>query len=194
MTNNFIFEKPTFSYAVTQEVIDRCPFTLEGKEIMVEDFVPTRAREKDTGYDCRCAETNEIFVNGEYITGMELYPGCYFKMNLGFRMFAPNGWWLSLAPRSGTFLKKYIHALYGVIDETFENQMCFVGQFMPNACDLIDSSKRYIIPFGYRIAQVIVVPRYDQNVSIISNDEIDKRYKDRNDPRGTGGFNSSGNV
>src|SRR5258708_7414353 len=97
---NFDRNTPPYHFAVTSEVESHCPFVLDGKQIIVDDFIPTRARSKDTGYDVRCAELN----------GMDLIPGCYFKMKLGFRMFAPDGWWLSLSPRSGTFLNSNIHA------------------------------------------------------------------------------------
>lgn len=175
---------PQFFFAPTKEVESSCPFVLDDKEITAESFIPTRAREKDTGYDVRCAETS----------GMTLRPGCYFKMKLGFRMFAPDGWWITLGPRSGTFINSHVHALYGVIDETYENELCFVGQYIPDACTLIAASRKLVIPFGGRIAQIIPTPRWEMDRFRISNEEIEARYRIRNDPRGTGGFGSSGKV
>lgn len=178
---------PPYYFALTTEIEELCnnvnsPVVLDGKEIKADNFLPARARSKDTGYDVRCAEPK----------GLDLIPGCYFKMRLGFRMFAPDGWWLSLAPRSGTFINHNIHALYGVIDETYENEMCFVGQYVPDVNKLLSNTQRVKIAFGQRIAQVIPCPRWEMPVVKLTNEEIEARYKDRGDLRGIGGFNSSG--
>jgi dUTPase len=175
---------PLYSFAVTKEVEELCPITLDGKELNSSNWVPTRARSKDTGYDVRCAEPN----------GLELVPGAFFKMRLGFRMFAPDGWWLSLAPRSGTFINSNIHALYGIIDETYENEMTFVGQYNPCTSKLLPSGQKIIIAFGQRIAQVVPSPRWEMPTETISNEEIESKYKIRNDNRGTGGYGSSGQA
>lgn len=175
---------PPYYFAVSADIESQCPFVLDEKQIVAEDFIPTRARSKDTGYDVRCAEPN----------GIDLIPGCYFKMRLGFRMFAPDGWWLSLAPRSGTFINTNVHALYGIIDECFENEMCFVGQYIPDVNKLLPNSKRVRVAFGQRFAQVMPCPRWDMPTQRISNEEIEKKYKERNDLRGIGGFGSSGRA
>lgn len=148
------------------------------------DFVPHRAEPMATGYDVRCA------VEG----GMALKPGCYFKIPLGFRMYAPSGWWLSCAPRSSTFIKKHIHALYGIIDETFESQCMFIGQYIPDACCLLKQGGEIQISFGERIAQLVPVPRQEMSVNIRTNYELDKMYSERNAIRAEGGFGSSGNF
>lgn len=172
---------PPYYFAIVKDVEDNLPVTLDDKLITAESFLPTRSRPKDTGYDVRCAEPK----------GLELIPGSYFKMKLGFRMFAPDGWWLSLAPRSGTFINSNVHALYGIIDETYENEMCFVGQYIPDTNKLIPNGKRVRVEFGQRFAQVLPVPRWDMPTNKISNEEIEAKYKERNDVRGTGGFGSS---
>lgn len=182
MTQPLDRNTPPYYFAVTSLVESKCPFVLDDKEITAESFIPARSRPKDTGYDVRCAEPD----------GMELIPGCYFKMKLGFRMFAPDGWWLSLAPRSGTFVNSNVHALYGVIDETYENEMCFAGQYVPDVNKLLPNSKRVKIAFGQKIAQVIPCPRWEMPVLRASNESIEMMYKERNDSRGTGGFGSSG--
>lgn len=175
---------PPYYFAVTSDVESKCPIMLDGKQIFAKNFIPCRARDKDTGYDVRCAEPD----------GMELMPGCYFKMRLGFRMFAPDGWWLSLSPRSGTFINTNIHALYGVIDELFEKEMTFVGQYLPDVNKLLPNSKRIKILFGQRIAQMLPCPRWDMETRCISNEEIDTMYRVRNGVRGVGEFGSSGIV
>lgn len=175
---------PKFCFATSNIIETKCPISLDNKDINAVDFIPTKSRPKDTGYDVRCAEPD----------GLVLDPGCFFKMKLGFRMFAPEGWWLSIAPRSGTFINNHIHALYGIIDETYENEMVFAGQYLPDACQLLPASKKLIIPFGQRIAQVLPSPRWEMPTEKISNKEIEELYKERNDLRGVGGFGSSGRA
>jgi dUTPase len=175
---------PPYHFSLSKEVLKRTPLEIEGVNVSALSFLPTRAREKDSGFDVRCAEPG----------GIELIPGRYFKMRLGFRMFAPDGWWLSLAPRSGTFIKRHIHALYGVIDETFEDEMCFVGQYIPDAGKILAANSNPVVKFGERIAQVLPAPRWEMPVVAVSEEEMDLKFKERNDPRGTGGFGSSGTV
>lgn len=186
---------PVFYYALTDEVVRNCPCELDGKTIQAEQFLPSRSRNSDVAYDVRCAETTLIKLSdGTEVRGIELFPGCYFKMSLGFRAFIPEDWWLNIAPRSSAFIKDNIQALYGIIDRGYENIFCFVGQFQPNACDMIDGGKRWIIPFGKRVAQLVVVPLYSQEVKGISNEKLNAMYLERNDPRGVGGFGSSGSA
>lgn len=173
---------PPYHFAITTEIESRCPFLLGDKQILAEDFLPTRTRPKDTGYDVRCAEPE----------GLELIPGSYFKMRLGFRVYAPEGWWLQLSPRSSTFMNYHVHALYGVIDETYENEMCFVGHYLPDASKLLPSAASMKIAFGQRFAQLLPCPRWTMPVLRCSNEEIEQMYKKRNDSRGIGGYGSSG--
>lgn len=178
---------PPYYFTVSADVEAKCPTILDGKQILAEDFIPSRARPKDTGYDVRCANPD----------GVELIPGSYLKMRLGFRMYAPDGWWLSLSPRSGTFVNHNIHALYGVIDETYENEMCFVGQYIPDVNKLLPNSQKVRILFGQRFAQIIPCPRWDMpdpKIHRLSNEDMDRLYQVRNDSRGKGGFGSSGHL
>lgn len=179
-----IYNTPEYCFALTPDVESKNSFTLDNKVISPESFLPTRTRSKDTGYDVRCAEPD----------GLELRPGCYFKMRLGFRMFAPDGWWMTLAPRSSTFISSHVHALYGIIDEAFEMEMCFVGQYVPDECQIIPADFKLIIPYGQRFAQIMPVLRLNMPVKQISNQEYDFKCKIRNDPRGAQGFGSSGPV
>lgn len=179
---------PAFKFATTETVKALCPVTIVEKEIEKtlgpENFIPARTQEKDTGYDVRCADPK----------GVTLIPGHFFKMKLGFRMHAPDGWWMSLVPRSGTFANKHIHPLYGVIDELYENEMCFVGQYLPCNSVIIPANLNPVIQFGERIAQVIPVPRWEMKPEFISNEEMDALNAARGGARGLGGFGSSGNV
>ncbi|HVI42759.1 MAG TPA: hypothetical protein VM577_19300 [Anaerovoracaceae bacterium] len=182
---------PEFHFALRPDVETLCAaenVKLEAagssSRLKPSDFGPQRADPEATGYDVRCAA----------IDGVTLKPGCYVKIPLGFRMYAPPGWWLSLAPRSSTFIKRHIHALYGVIDETYENEMVFVGQYIPDACQLITPSHKVHIEFGERIAQVIPVPRQEMSVHLVTPAEIEMLYAERNASRGAGGFGSSGKL
>lgn len=184
------YPKLPFSFAVTQTVEKLCPFSLKEKdsEKIIESsaFLPTKGNSTDAGYDLRCAEPD----------GMELFPGKYFLMKLGIRMYAPLGWWLFLLPRSGTFAKKHIHSLYGVIDEQYENELCFAGVWNPDLSVPLAANHNLKIEFGERIAQVMPMPRlgFDPDSLSKTNEELDKIFSIRNGMRGTGGFNSSGSF
>jgi deoxyuridine 5'-triphosphate nucleotidohydrolase len=169
---------PQFYFSVRDDLTTLCLDT----KVTPENFLPNKADPESTGYDVRCAQPGGIIIK----------PGSYLKIPLGFRMYAPAGWWLSLAPRSSTFIKKHIHALYGVIDQTYENEMMFVGQYIPDSSDLLNSNVDLSIEFGERIAQIIPVERQDMVINSISSKEIDEKYSLRNTSRGIGGFGASG--
>ena len=137
---------------------------------------PHKGSERATGWDV-CASEDIYLRRGDY-----------FKIPLGFRVLAPEGWWLELRPRSSSFIKKHLHSLYGVIDEDYEGQCCYCVQFMPddrNASDIIHISA------GEAIGQIIPVKRQDMTVTKISNEEYDKLCQERNCARGAGGFGST---
>jgi len=150
-------------------------------------FLPKKAEDKATGWDVRCAEPK----------GVLFHPGEMVTIRLGFRMFAPDGWWLELRPRSGTFVKKSIHALYGVIDETYSNELLFAARYLPAPSDprvwvTQTPLHNLFIDYGERIGQIIPVRREEMIVEEITNDDYDKFCEDRNASRGTGGFGSTG--
>lgn len=158
---------PEFKFALIEELKEKT------------EFLPVQGEPLSTGYDCRCAEPN----------GVILRPGEYVKINLGFRVFSPSDWWLSLSPRSSSFWSKKLHALYGVIDESYEGVCCFLAQYSPNMCTVQQNLK---IEFGEKVAQLIPVPRQRMTVSSISNEEYNLLCKKRNGIRGAGGFGSTG--
>src|SRR6266404_3537788 len=88
-----------------------------------KQFLPTRAEEKASGWDVRAAMPDR--------KPLIIKPFEYVKIPLGFRTFCPEGWWYELKPRSSTFAKKHLHSLYGTIDETFEGEALYCGQFIP---------------------------------------------------------------
>ena len=161
------------------------------------DFLPTRSTKIDTGWDVRCAEPN----------GLKLVPFQHVAIRLGIRMFAPEGWWLELRPRSSSHAKKHLHCLYGVIYEGYENEILFSCQYIPPpeayertycGCNCkasghrIHWSKELTIEYGERIGQVVPIRRQDMLVEAVSEEEFDKLCAERKGERGTGGLGSTG--
>lgn len=178
---------PKFHFSISSELVDNLAKhnSIEGNEkFSIEQFLPTRSDPEATGYDVRCA----------VLGGVILSPDTYIMVPLGFRMMAPAGWWLQLNPRSSTFAKKHIHALYGVIDETFERELLFAGQYIPNSNELLNDAHPKRIEFGERIGQLIPVRRESMEVSMISSEEMDRLFAIRKGSRGTGGFGSTGKI
>ena len=138
-------------------------------------YLPTRGTDRATGWDVR--STDRLLI----------YPREYVKIPLGFRMFCPPGWWMELRPRSSSFTKKNLHALYGVIDEDYEGQCIFAGQYIPHNYN--DSLE---IQEGEAIGQIIPVRRQEMIVERVSNEEYEKLCRERNTARGAGGFGSTG--
>jgi dUTP pyrophosphatase len=158
-------------------------------EGLSDQFLPTKGSERATGWDVR--STEDLIIK----------PGEYVKIPLGFRMLAPEGWWLELRPRSSTFAKKHLHALYGVIDEDYEGHCIFAAQYLDPNCTSIKGASKMLcgsnlfnleIKAGEAIGQLVPVKRQEMQVERISNEEIEKEYKERSASRGTGGFGSTG--
>jgi dUTP pyrophosphatase len=145
-------------------------------------FLPTRGTDRSTGWDVRAALTNGP-------TDLIIRPGSHVKIPLGFRVFAPEGWWLELRPRSSTFAKKQLHALYGVIDEDYEGECMFACQYLP---DLRSLGNDLVIKFGEAIGQIVPVRRQEMIVEEITNADYDSACKARDATRGAGGFGSTG--
>ncbi len=163
-----------------------------------ESFLPKQSTEQDTGWDVQAAQT------------LIIRPTEKVLIPLGLRCFAPPGYWLELRPRSSTFGKKNLHALYGVIDEGYEGQIYFACQWIPSITDtqsemLLSSkdalpialasylSQTLTIEKGERIGQLVPVRRQGMNVSSVSAEEFKKLCEDRGQTRGAGGFGSTGN-
>lgn len=143
-------------------------------------FLPSRGTPKSTGWDVRAAIQSSMVVK----------PGEYVKIPLGFRVLPPDGWWLDLHPRSSTFVKKHIHSLYGVIDEDYEGECTFCGQYIPEG--LVSDQSDLVIDFGDAIGQIIPVRREEMIVQETTNESLDRAYRTRNALRGVGGFGSTG--
>lgn len=158
---------PTFKFAMRKELTHQ------------PQYFPKRGTEKATGWDV-CAAPEE---------SIKLRAGQYAKIPLGFRVFAPEGWWLELRPRSSTFAKKQLHCLYGVIDEDYEGECLFACQYIP---DISSLGKDIVIASGDVIGQLVPVKRQEMQIEMVSNEEYNVLCKERNTARGTGGFGSTG--
>jgi dUTP pyrophosphatase len=158
---------PTFQFALTGDLPDL--------------YLPTKGTPNATGWDVRSAED------------LIIYEAEYAKIRLGFRMFSPPGWWMEIRPRSSSFAKKSLHALYGVIDEDYEGEMVFACQFLPkNINARFGMYEKIEIKAGEAIGQIIPVRRQEMKVERISNEEYEALCKERNHSRGSGGFGSTG--
>lgn len=143
-------------------------------------FLPTKGEPDATGWDVRAAFKNR--------SSILISPNQYVKIPLGIRGFCPPGWWYELKPRSSTFGKKNLHALIGTIDESFEGELIFAAQYLPDTS--VVSSGLYI-EFGEAIGQIIPVEKQDAVFQKISNKELDELYAQRGSQRGAGCFGST---
>src|SRR5579859_1206538 len=97
-------EIPKFSFAIREDLED-----------VSKLFLPTKAEQGCTGWDVACAQPDRKPI--------VLRAGQYVKIPLGFRVLPEYGWWLQLVPRSSSFAKKYLHALYGTIDFSYRGEV-----------------------------------------------------------------------
>jgi dUTPase len=171
--NNLVLV-PTFKFALREDLKND------------KRFLPTKAEPESTGYDVRAAQNDR--------KPLIIKPGQYVKIPLGFRCYVPRGWWYQLHPRSSSFIKKHMHNLIGIIDESWEGETQFVGQYIPcstNYDGYVNNVKSLFINFGDPIGQIIPIKKESMTVLEITNNEIDNLYKERNFCRKTGGFGST---
>jgi dUTPase len=163
-----IKELPKFLFALREDLKDE------------KQFLPARAEPLASGWDCRAAmiDRKTLIVR----------PGQYVRVALGFRAFCPEGWWYRLMPRSSSFVKKSMHALYGVVDEAYNMEALFCFQYIPDVGSLGNDLQ---IEFGDPIAQIIPVRRQEMIVEEITDVKLEEMYRKRNAIR-SGGFGSTG--
>jgi dUTPase len=170
-------EDKDFFIAVEAKPSEEIPvFKFALREDLKEDkrFLPTRATSKSSGWDVSCAfdDHKSLLVN----------PGEYLKIPLGFRCIPEKNWWFEMKPRSSTFTKKKMHALYGTVDFDYRNQCYF--------CCKYDGLEPITLEFGEKIGQIIPVKLQEINVEEISNEDFDKVcLTEENDRKG--GFGST---
>lgn len=156
---------PEYKFAIREDLLDD------------KRFIPTKGEPSATGWDVRAAMQDHA--------DLTLKPGDYFKIPLGFRAFPEEGWWFLLHPRSSSFAKKHLHNLIGIIDEHYNQEVLFAGQYLPEVPECL------VIKFGEPIGQIVPVKRVEMGVLEISNQEYDDLCKRRMAVR-TGGFGSTG--
>lgn len=160
-------QMPTYKFALREDLKNN------------KEFLPSKGESFASGWDVKAAINNKLVVSAyEYI-----------KIPLGFRAFCPKGWWLELKPRSSSFVKKHLHALYGTIDETFEGEMIFAAQYIPSFDEI--APQKLIINFGDALGQLIPIKRQEMVIEEINNEEYNNLCKERNAERGAGGFGST---
>ena len=157
---------PIFRFAMRRELIGQ------------PQYQPKQGTSLATGWDVIAAPSKPITLRA----------GQYAKIPLGFRVFAPEGWWLELRPRSSTFAKKQLNCLYGVIDEDYEGECLFACQYIP---DISAMGTDLVIASGDAIGQIIPVKRQEMKVEMVTNEEYEKLCKSRSANRGSGGFGST---
>lgn len=158
-------EIPIYKFALREDLNDN------------KGFLPTRATEGSAGWDVACAfEDHKDLI---------VYPGQYLKLPLGFRCIAPTGWWLELKPRSSSFTKKKLHALYGTLDSDYRG-FCFY-------CAKYDGDSPMTIKMSEKIGQLIPVKLRHMIIEEINNDTFDQYVAQENtNERKENGFGSTG--
>lgn len=167
---SYIENAPLYKFALREDLKDQ------------KQFLPTRGEPLATGWDVRAAQPSKEPIN--------FHPFMKTLIPLGFRAFCPSGWWFELKARSSTFGKKSLHSLYGTIDETYEGELLFACQYIPQNT-LADHPDNLIINFGDALGQIVPVKRQEMLVEEINNEEFDLFCKERNAQRGAGGFGST---
>jgi deoxyuridine 5'-triphosphate nucleotidohydrolase len=137
-------------------------------------FLPTRATSGSSGWDVACA-----FEDGKSLL---VQPGQYLKIPVGLRCIPPEGYWYEMRPRSSTFTKKKLSALYGVADFDYRGDLYFCAQYT--------GSWTLTLEFGEKIGQIIPKKLLEMKVQTISNEEFDNFCKTEKNER-KGGFGSS---
>lgn len=156
---------PVFKFALREDLIGD------------ERFLPKRATNKSSGYDVACAFEDH--------KSMTIQPGEYIKIPLGLTCILPEGYWLFLAPRSSSFTKKHLHALYGVIDNDYRGNMIWAAKF--------DGAWPITLEFGEKIGQLIPFKIQEMMVEQISSQDFQEYVGKENNDRKAGGFGSSDN-
>ena len=168
---------PVYKFAVRSDLIN--------SQI---SFLPTKATPLASGWDVRAAIKEP---GGKLI----IAPNQYVKIPLGFRGFCPPGWWYELKPRSSSFTKKFLHCLYGTIDEDYEGEAVFAAQYKPEKdyayLNNNLTSNTLVIEFGEALGQIIPIKKQEMTVESITNEEYDRLCLERNAQRGIGGFGST---
>lgn len=159
-------EKPTFTFALDEKLQELCEKhnKLHSTEqpLNPEMFLPEKNSFNSFGWDVRCAEPS----------GVQIAPGQYKSINLGFNVFCPDGWSLQLVPNSDLFVKKHLHSLYGFSDQSDIENLKFVVQYVPDSKFLIKNSLS--LSFGEKIAKIIPFKIQDIEIKSVSKFDLQR--------------------
>lgn len=142
--------------------------TLKVKRLTNTAKLPTRNKQGDMGYD--------IYAD-EDIT---LEFGKLESIRTGISIELPEGYGAFLVGRSGRTSSTYLRVNLGVIDNGYRGELLVMNDVLPTSWGGVEEIRK-----GDKIAQLIVLPLYDEDV--VEVDELSES------DRGDKGFGSSGN-
>ncbi len=138
------------------------------------------AKEGDAGIDLRASGKWVVDLDSEkkeiVQESYELKPMERILVKAGIEIEIPNGFWGNIRDRSGVAFNHGVHALAGVIDETYRGE---IGVVIINL-----GNKTFAITKNDRIAQMVVTPYSAVDIVYEENLEESNRGKD--------GFGSTG--
>ena len=140
--------------------------SLKFKKLNPEAIVPSYATSGSAGFDFYCLE-DTVIDQGKTVI-----------IKTGLSVEIPQGYFMSIVPRSSTGLKTPLRQAnsYGVIDSDYRGE---IGLLFTNYDD-----KPYKVTKGDRLAQGFILPVFQ--MTIVISDELS------NTERGEGGFGSTG--
>lgn len=168
---------------------------------MIVELVDSRAKmpeycdPEDAGMDVSACPLDE---EGNPVEFVRIEPGETKLISLGFKVGLPEGWYLSIVPRSGISLKTPLRIANapGTIDTNYKGIVKIIvtntsvlGPFDPNPTlnaneEKLNRPGTYVINAGDKIAQMIPMRRYRAKI-------VPGKAEDIGTDRG-GGFGHSG--
>ncbi len=113
----------------------------------------------------------------------ELSPGCTFKLPTGWHMAIPRGYVGIIMPRSSTDYMHNVTTSAGVIDEDYSGHVHVV---LRNVGRPEHDAEPFRCEIGQRIAQLLIVARYDAGFVIKRNVNGLRNFHDERDSAGFG--------
>jgi len=130
-----------------------------------------RAVSGDVGFDL------EVCVKGEET--IEIPPQGFVDIPVGLAIKVPDDAWGMITGRSSTFARRQLLVMQGIIDSGYTGPLyVFVYNFGQEPCEVSN---------GDRLAQLILVPKYETNVKCVT--DLPETSRGENGFGSTGGFN-----
>ena len=138
------------------------------------------AKEGDAGIDLRASGKWVVNLDEEKKEieqqSYELKPMERILVKAGIEIEIPKGFWGNIRDRSGVAFNHGVHALAGVVDESYRGE---IGVVILNL-----GKKNFVMNKNDRIAQMVITPY--SAVDIVYEDNLEESN------RGKGGFGSTG--